>query len=192
MERRQLLKLLGASAAAVGLTPGQVAALLGPGAPRRPSRAFFTEAQREAVTVFADLVIPETDTPGAVEAGAVDFIEMIVSEWYDAEERERFMRGLAHLDAHSESVTGVRFAHAGEARQTAILEGLQAEGRTLRELDDDAPTPFFHQARGLVLHGYYTSEIGMREELRYRPYPGRYEGCVDVSEVTRPVSAGDA
>jgi hypothetical protein len=144
------------------------------------------------VTVFTDRIIPDTDTPGAVAAGTVDFIEMIVSEWMNAEERERFMRGLAHLDAHTESVAGVRFAHAGEPRQIAILEGLQAEGRTLQELDEDAPTPFFQQARGLVLHGYYTSEIGMREELLYRPYPGSYNGCVDVGEVTRPIPAGDA
>ena len=185
MDRRHLLRLMGAGAAALGLSPTDARALLAPGAPRRASRPFFTEEEREAVTVLSDLVIPATDTPGAVEAGVVDYLEMIVSEWMNAEERERFMRGLRHLDTHAEAVGGVRFAHAGEVRQTAILSGLEAEGRTLRERDPDGPTPFFHQTRALVLHGYYTSEIGMMEELRYQPVPGRFDGCVEVGEVTR-------
>jgi len=185
MDRRQLLRLLGAGAAAIGLSPADARALLAPGAPRRPRLAFFTEEERESVTALADLILPATDTPGAVEAGVVDYTEMIVSEWMDPGERERFMRGLAHLDIHSESLTGVRFAYAGEDRQTAILSGLEAEGRALREADPEAPTPFFQQTRALVLHGYYTSEIGMREELRYQPIPGRFDGCVDVTEVTR-------
>lgn len=185
MDRRQLLRLLGASAAAIGLTPADARALLSRETPRHASRPFFTEAERETVTVVADRILPETDTPGAVEAGVVDYIEMIVSEWMNPEERERFMRGLRHLDVHAEALTGVRFAHAGEARQIAILSGLEAEGRALTERDPEAATPFFHQSRALVLHGYYTSEIGMREELRYQPLPGRFEGCVDVADVTR-------
>lgn len=185
MDRRQLLRLLGASATAIGLSPARARALLAPEVPRRASRPFFTEEEREAVTVLADRIIPETDTPGAVEAGVVDYMEMIVSEWMDPEERERFMRGLRHLDTHAESVAGVRFAGAGEARQVAILAGLEAEGRALAERDPEAPTSFFHRSRALVLHGYYTSEVGMLEELRYRPLPGRFEGCVDVASVTR-------
>lgn len=185
MDRRQLLRLLGASAAALGLSPADARALLAPGTPRHARRAFFTEEEREAVSVLSDLIIPETDTPGAVAAGVVDYIEMIVSEWMNAGERERFMRGLGHLDTHAEAVTGVRFAHAGEPRQVAILSGLEAEGRALAERDPDAPTSFFHQTRALVLHGYYTSEVGMGEELLYQPLPGRFEGCVEVGEVTR-------
>lgn len=144
------------------------------------------------MTALADRIIPDTDTPGAVAAGVVDYAEMIVAEWMDPEERERFMRGLAHLDAHTEALAGVRFAQADEARQVAILTGLEAEGRALLERLPEAPTPFFRQAKGLVLHGYYTSEIGMKEELLFREIPGRFDGCVDVSEVTRAAPGADA
>ncbi len=41
------------------------------------------------------------------------------------------------------------------------------------DADLDAPDSFFHQARGLVLHGYYTSEIGMKEEMLFVAIPGR-------------------
>ncbi len=185
MDRRDLLKLLGTSAAFAGLTPVELEALLSPGGTRRAGVAFFTDAQREAVTAFSDLIIPTTDTPGAVEAGVVEYIELIVSEWYNTGERERFMRGLAHLDEHTEATTGVRFAHTAEERQTAILKGMEAEGRALMDSDLDVPESFFHQARGLVLHGYYTSEIGMKEEMLFVGIPGRYDGYAPLSEISR-------
>lgn len=189
MDRRHLLELLGTTAAFAGLSPLKLAALLTPGGTQRAGWAFFTEAQREAITTFSDLIIPTTDTPGAVESGVVEYIELIVSEWYNEEERERFMRGLAHLDSHAESTTGVRFAYAGEARQTSILKGMEAEGRALDESDTEAEESFFQQARGLVLHGYYTSESGMKEELLFVGIPGYYDGYAPISEIT--LAGGD-
>jgi len=191
MDRRDLLKLLGTTAAFARWSPVELEALLTPGGTRRAGMAFFTDAQREAITAFSDLIIPTTDTPGAVEAGGVEYIELMVSEWYNAGERERFMRGLAHLDEHTESTTGVRFAYADEARQTAILKGMEAEGRALMEADPDAPESFFHQARGLVLHGYYTSEIGMKEELLFVGLPGRYDGYAPLSQISRAGGASN-
>jgi gluconate 2-dehydrogenase gamma chain len=185
MDRRHLLKVLGTTATFVGLSPLELEALLTPGGTRRAGWAFFTEAQREAVTAFSDLIIPTTDTPGAVEAGVVEYIELIVSEWYHDEERERFMRGLAHLDDHAESTTGVRFAYSGEARQTAMLRGMEAGGRALEQADPDAEQSFFRQAKSLVLHGYYTSEIGMKEELLFVGIPGYYDGYASIAEITR-------
>ena len=191
MDRRHLLKLLGTTTAFAGLSSAELEALLTPGGTRRAGMAFFTDAQREAVTAFSDLIIPTTDTPGAVAAGVVEYIELIVSEWYNARERERFMRGLAHLDEHTESTTGVRFAYAGVERQTAILKGMEAEGRALMEADLDGAESFFHQARRLVLHGYYTSEIGMKEEMLFVGIPGRYDGYVPLSQISRAGGASN-
>ena len=190
MDRRELLRMMGATATLAGLSPAQLSALFAAEAPRRTARAFFTAEQREAVDALAETIIPETDTAGAIEADVTDFIELIVAEWYQAGERERFMRGLTHIDQHAEALYGVRFAYAGAARQTAILAGLEAEGRALMERYEDAPTPFFHQFRSLVLYGYYTSEIGMRDELLFRRVPGSFDGCVDVTEVTRASAQG--
>ena len=85
---------------------------------------------------------------------------MIVSEWLNAEERDRFRRGLRHLDTHAEAVTGTGFADAGEMGQTAILTGLEAEGRALEERDPDAPT---HTAGVPGRH-----ELDDTQELNYR------------------------
>jgi hypothetical protein len=68
---------------------------------------------------------------------------------------------------------------------------MEAEGRALMDADDDAPQSFFHQARGLVLHGYYTSEIGMKEELLFVGLPGRYDGYAPLSQISRAGGASN-
>jgi len=191
MDRRHLFRLLGASAALAGLNPSQLAALFESGGPRKPSRAFFTTEQRETIDALCEVIIPTTDTPGAVTAGVPEFIELIVAEWYNADDRARFMRGLAQVDERTQALTGIQFAQSGEDTQAVILSGLEAESRARIASGEDTPSPFFQQFRGLVLSGYYSSEIGLREELLYQPIPGRFDGCVDVSEVTRSVSDGD-
>lgn len=191
MDRRQMLQVMGASAALAGLSPSQLSALFQAGPTRFSPRAFFTEEQRATVDAMAEAIIPATDTPGASEAGVVDFIEVIVSEWYDAEQRDLFMRGLDHVDDHAVALTGSPFPTAAPEAQFAILSGLEAEGDALQAAADGGPTPFFHRFRSLVLYGYYNSEVGMRVELMFRRMPGRYDGCVDVREVTRPVPGGD-
>ena len=152
---------------------------------------FFTSQQRETIEALSELIIPTTDTPGAITAEVPEFIELIVAEWYDTDDREHFMRGLTEVDERTQALAGVVFAQSGADTQTEILSGLEAEGRARIASEEDAPSPFFQQFRGLVLSGYYSSEIGLREELLYQPIPGRFDGCVDVSEVTRSVSGGN-
>lgn len=52
------------------------------------------------------------------------------------------------------------------------------------------PAPaFWPTFKRLVLVGYYTSEAGATEELRYEAVPGRYDGCLPVAEVGRAWAA---
>ena len=152
---------------------------------------FFTSQQRETIEALSELIIPTTDTPGAITAGVPEFIELIVPEWYDTEDRERFMLGLTEVDERTQALAGVVFSQSEADTQTEILSALETEGQARIMSEEDPPTPFFQQFRGLVLSGYYSSEIGLRQELLYQPIPGRFDGCVDVSEVTRPVSDGN-
>ena len=185
MDRRHVLRLLGALAAATGLSPRQLSALGAPGARRRPRTTFFTPLERATIEAIAEAIMPRTDTPGATDARLADYIELIVSEWYRPPDRGRFMRGVSDVDVRARTRGNRSFAAADTTDQATILSELEAEGRAQRVRDTQGPAPFFHRIRGLVLHGYYTSEVGMTEELLWQVIPGRYEGCVDVARVTR-------
>lgn len=129
----------------------------------------FSDAQLELVAEIAQMIIPDTDTPGAKAALVHDYIHAIVGDWYYDDERENFMAGLNAVDP--------TFMSSDEAGRTAILTALDNE-------ESDEKT-FFAEFKELTLVGYFSSQIGAEEELRYEQYPGPYQGCVPFEEVGR-------
>jgi gluconate 2-dehydrogenase gamma chain len=148
------------------------AAVLAACALRRPGdRADTLDAiQRDTVAALCDTIIPETDTPGAIEAGVPAFIETLLSQWCTADERETFVAGLAFLDGWCAAHRVPAFRHASPVQRAAALSAAERQATLARDDDD----PFFTMARELVVVGYYTSRVGATQELRYNPMPGRY------------------
>lgn len=145
---------------------------------------FFTNTQRAAVVAAADHVIPTTDTPGAIEAGAARFVELMVADWFNDAERAVFMSGLRDLQERSRG----NFATLSPAEQLAILESLESEssdadwfrfGNTLRIWDSKAP--FICQFKELVVLGFMLSSVGARQFLRQNPM-GSFDGDIPLGE----------
>src|SRR6267378_5264521 len=83
--------------------------------------------QNETVATIAELIIPKTDTPGAREAGVPGFIDVMLADWGDDDQRQMFNAGLANVDERSRTAFGKDF-NAGTAQQQAqILEDLDYE-----------------------------------------------------------------
>lgn len=113
----------------------------------------------DTLSALADTIIPETDTPGAVAAGVVPFILLMVSDWFTSGERERFWNGHSAFDAQMRQEHGRPFAALAPAERIAVLE---------RALLGPSPRPaFLELVRRLTIFGYYTSEIGATRELDY-------------------------
>lgn len=144
--------------------------------------------QNDLVVRVSEMIIPATDTPGAEAANVNRFVDKMLTEWFYEEERSHFLSGLDELDAMSEERFGSGFLDAGEADRTALLTELDEEAFAedvsggLEEAED---TPFFRTMKELTLLGYYTSEIGMTQELQWMAAPGKYDGCVPLEEVGR-------
>lgn len=140
------------------------------------ARRVLGAQQSELVATVAELIIPETDTPGARTAGVPAFIDLALAEWLDDADRQRFLAGLADLDARAGG-----FVRASPARQAELLTVLDHELAQERQAARaGAPTSFFHMFKRLTLVGYYTSEIGFTQELHAQIIPGRYDGCVPL------------
>ncbi len=181
--RRQALKVLGAATVAPAVAEGawMFHPLVPPqedGGPWRPR--FFTADESATVETLAELIIPETDTPGARAANVHQYIDWIVSRAEDGDDNDAalpaVMRdGLAWLDRRSAALYGRPFIEATSADQTALLERLASDPAV--EAADGVD--FFRETRRLTIHGYYRSEIGMREELGYdgKRYLTSFEGC---------------
>lgn len=121
----------------------------------------LTPAQNQAVIAIVDLIIPETDTPGAKSVGVNRFIDRVL-EGASRAERTKFSRGLAWMDAEARKVSAKTFASATPDEQTALLTRIADENPA----EADRPgAEFFRAIKSMTISGYYTTEIGLRREL---------------------------
>lgn len=192
MDRRTLLKRIALVATATYWSGETLAMELAQAAGGRDGGAdavieAFPAARRNTLAALCELIIPKTDTPGAVEAGVPAFVEDMYAHWMLPAERKTLLAGLADLDAAAAKAHAKGFAACSVAQQAALFSaargaaaGYQSRGYGARMADPGAP--FFFKMRDLVTLGYFTSEAGVNAELAYVPVPGRWEG--DVSTKT--------
>ena len=125
---------------------------------------FFDEHQNATVEALTDLIIPATDTPGARAAQVNRYIDLLLND-EDPERQKNFFQGLAWLDARCIAEHGAAFVKLTTGQQTALLEQLADPNNSKRE--DRPGVRFFEEIKGLTIFGYYTSRIGMEQELQY-------------------------
>ena len=155
--------------------------------PEQPILKTLNPHQNGTVTTIAEIFIPQTDTPGAKAARVNEFIDLILTEWYDEEEKSTFMNGLADVDVRTRDLYGKDFVECGEKQQTEILQALDdevaARAQDVRRRRNHPPEKnFFFMMKQLTLVGYYTSQIGFEQELHGEIIPSRHAGCVPLEE----------
>ncbi len=190
MQRREAVKMIMAMLG-TSLSPSLLGALEST-ASRLP-RGQFTDGQRRQITMMSERIIPTTDTPGAIAAGVPEFVERIVFQWYTDTERKIFLQGLQLSDQYSQQQMGHLFVDLNVEQQDVVLSQMELQGGAkplfggidlMPQLSEDR-SAFFPKLKELVVVGYYTSEIGATEELRYVAMPMEYKGDIPLSEVGR-------
>jgi len=144
----------------------------------------LSSAQAELVATIGELIIPTTDTPGARAARVDAFVDALLADIFVPEEREQFLLGLADVDARARAAGAASFVASPVPQQVSVLRALEREAAPA----GDGPRPIFSWLKELTLVGYYTSEIGASQELRYVHVAGRYDGDVPYEEGDRAYS----
>ncbi|GAB3101008.1 gluconate 2-dehydrogenase subunit 3 family protein [Aestuariicella hydrocarbonica] len=143
----------------------------------------FSSQQRAIVAAAAETIIPRTDTPGAIDAGVPHFIELMVQDWLNDEESSIFMSGLQNLETGIPAELGASYDKLSAEQQLSVLEALEAAaskspwyamGNVRRTFISDAP--FICQLKELTIWGFFTSEAGVKQVLRYNPMPMKFDG----------------
>ena len=174
---RNAVLLLGGAipAAQLGLLEAALAATSGESKPR-----FLDPDQFAMLERIADVIIPETDTPGAVSAGTHRFIDLLLAEWASAETQLQFVAELASIDERATEL-GMPGFLAGNAEQQLQVVRLRDE----EAFADGAPATFFRRLKKLVLFAYFSSEPGATQALRFDPFPGDYQPCLPLGDDDR-------
>src|SRR4051812_44547983 len=133
------------------------AAAAGPWSPR-----VLTPHQNDTVTVLCELIIPETDTPGAKVAEVNRFIDTVLQE-APSSDKSAFLEGLVWMDTRSTALFGKDVLSATPEQQTALLTRMSSDDGGA--VDDRAGAEFFRALKSLTITGYYTTQIGLQQEL---------------------------
>jgi Gluconate 2-dehydrogenase subunit 3 len=125
---------------------------------------FFTAAENELVDELMEMIIPaDGHSPGAHAAQVSAFADLMVATSDDAT-RTRWRSGLRLMQVEAQKSTladGLSLASAHEAHPTSELEH------------------FFAELKRMTINGYYTSEIGIHQDLEYQgnTYLSEFPGC---------------
>jgi hypothetical protein len=125
---------------------------------------------------IGEAIIPTTDTPGAKAVGIGGFMVMMVKDTYNTEQQTAFVDGLNFIRKDFKSTKGSDFMDATLEERTAYLNELKAKATADTE---DKNAGVVKMLQDLTVLGYFTSEIGATQQLRYYEVPGKYDPCIE-------------
>lgn len=152
----------------------------------------FSAAEVALLDEIADTILPATSTPGAKAAKTGAFMALMVNDTYAAPSQAVFRDGLRLVDEACARAHGVGFMNASPAQRLEVAQALDAEQKRVMDArqappasraplpprdTSDQPAHYFRMMKELALLGFFTSEIGCTQALRYIEAPGRYDPC---------------
>jgi hypothetical protein len=194
MHRRELFRLIAAGAAMPVLSSNVIAMLREAQASPGSALRTLDPHQNATVIMMTDVILPQTETPGAKGAKVNEFIDVILTDWATDAERKHFLAGLGGVDDRSTTLYGKPLVDCAPAQQESLLRamdeewvreeyGLKPRTSAYEKRDQQLQGNFFGVFKRLTLVGYYTSEIGFTEELKEVIIPGSYHGCTPIGTV---------
>ena len=133
------------------------------------SQLIFSKQQMLLVARISDIIIPVTDTPGAIAAGVPWYIDHMAANWMKKAEVSRLLNTIDKIDADANA------SYASYASGFLTLDD-KTQIDIVQTLDDNLKQePGYKLLKTYTVIGYYTSKIGMTVELNYDPIPGPYK-----------------
>ncbi len=126
---------------------------------------FFTPAEVALLDELTEIIIPADDhSPGARAAKVAAYIDMRTAEAFEDKERDDWRNGLKLVDALSQKMHGQPFMQASAEQRIAVVAGMAKN-----EMNPKTPEElFFRELKGATARGYYTSKIGIHQEMEYK------------------------
>lgn len=158
----------------------------------------FAAETTERLGDLAEAILPATTTPGAKLAGVGSFIPVWVRDCYTEKQQKAFIDGFNQLDEKSKEFKGKPFQELSAEDRTAVAAALEKEAKAYNQKQDEEtkayrekdklkqnelyrelelpPPHWFTLFKQITMTGYFNSEMGCTQALRYVKIPGRYDG----------------
>jgi len=146
------------------------------GEKKAPYKAkYFNAGQMALIATVSELIIPTDEhSAGAVKAEVPEFIDLMISE-SSAESKKLWTDGLAAIDKMSRGKYQAEFIKATTEQQDTLLTEISKNEMKPVTLEER----FFREIKNRTIDGYYTSKIGIKDELDYKgnTYLKEFKGC---------------
>ncbi|HUE00391.1 MAG TPA: gluconate 2-dehydrogenase subunit 3 family protein [Bryobacteraceae bacterium] len=154
INRRDLIRI---GAGAVIAAPAAFAVT---GAPK-----FFTSSEFAMLDELTELIIPADDhSPGARAAQVAAYIDTSVAEAFEPKVRDDWRDGLKLVDELSRKMHDHAFMEASPGERVAVLTRMAKNERNPKNREE----VFFHELKYATAQAYYTSKIGIHQEMEYK------------------------
>ncbi len=141
----------------------------------------FLEAdQIKMISSIAESILPKSDTPGAIDLHVPEFIDLMLHDNYNPDDQKTFQEGLASFKQNALSKFSNTFEDCEQEEKIKLLK--EEETKSLEYFNKSYKKTFYLILKELTILGYYTSEYVMTNMLDYHPVPGRYDGCIPITE----------
>lgn len=148
--------------------------------------------QMVLLTAVADTIIPETDTPGAVEAGVPRAFATMLDTWASPTRRADLLEALNRIDKLAQQQRGRRFAELAPGERHELLSAhdaasLEPAPNSASLFSPQYVDPAYAKLKELIVVLFYLSETALTHELVYEHSPGEWRPSVPVTPETRNV-----
>ncbi|MDY6945664.1 MAG: gluconate 2-dehydrogenase subunit 3 family protein [Pseudomonadota bacterium] len=189
MNRRQILQRVACLMGGAVSAPA-VLGLLNGCAPKQQEASWqpvlLTREQGALVAAIVEVIIPRTDTPGAIDVGVPAFIDTMLKDVYTQEDRDRYLTGLKAFDDAARTMHGKAFVDLSQSQQTELVKQVHDEAVAVELAYDPRPAtlkrPFILMTKELTLLGFFCSEPGATQVLQYVAVPGGFQACIPVAQ----------
>ncbi|NMH87107.1 gluconate 2-dehydrogenase subunit 3 family protein [Flavivirga algicola] len=158
---------------------------------------FLSPEEKYMVTHLADIILPTTDIPGALDVNIPQFLDLMYHDIEKKENQELFKKGAAIfakkisisiLESKKEDFEKLLSACFNIPKEDSKLL-LKEQKLPLAKIKEDKIEnytlyKFLLSVKYYTLFGYFTSEEVGENILAYDPIPGNYQACISVDEAT--------
>jgi len=139
--------------------------------------------QKKLMVALVDIIIPKTDSPSASECMVHEYVIKMIIECSDAKTQNNFLSGLEAVERYSQTEYGKSLPECGVGEKNKIMQFManqdkRANGSVGKVQKKMFGKSFHESLRENTVVGYFTSEQGATQALRYSLVPSKYEACI--------------
>jgi hypothetical protein len=127
------------------------------------------------VTRVSDLIIPRTETPGAVDANVPGYMDGLMTDWANSETKNTHRTALRQIKGELDERARGNFLDASDSVAEQSLSAFDAAAFV-----EDGDASGYKRVKGYVSQSYFATEDGATEELKWVAVPGRWDPSVEI------------